>query len=492
MCSDRRPTEAISKRSAMPLIAGVDCSTQSTKVLVVDADGGEVAAIGRASHAVTGTGGARETDPEVWWSALRDAIAETGRGSEIAAMSVGGQQHGLVVLDDTGRPLRPAKLWNDTESAEDAAALIEAMGGADWWAAQIGIVPVASFTATKWAWVRRVEPQVAARTRAIRLPHDFINERLTGRGTTDRGDASGTAWWSTLTEAYAPEVLELGAVQLDPNLLPEVLGPTDSAGTVTSAAAEFLGIPAGIPVGPGTGDNAAAAVGLGVEPGTPVVSLGTSGTAFMASATRIADPSGTVAGFADATGRFLPLTATLNCTLAVDRFAGWFGLDREDTATETDVVVLPYLDGERTPNLPNAAGTVVNLRHATTPQEILLAAYRGAAFSLLSALDTIDELSSGIDPAAPIVLVGGGARGSAWQRTIGDLSGRAVAVPEDTELVALGGAAQAASMLDGRSPEAIAQGWGSTPPIRIEPAARNDEARERIQSALESTEPLNR
>jgi xylulokinase len=396
-----------------------------------------------------------------------------------------------VVTDDAGRPLRSAKLWNDTESAPDAERLIADMGGPDWWAEQVGIVPVASFTATKWAWLRRVEPQTAEATAEIMLPHDFINRRLIGRGVTDRGDASGTAWWSTATERYVPEVLELETMRLDERLLPEVVGPGQRAGVVTAEAAGYLGIPAGIPVGPGTGDNAAAALGLGLEPGTPVISLGTSGTAFMTSGSRIVDPSGTVAGFADATGRFLPLTATLNCTLAVDRVATWLGLDREDVSTDTDVVVLPYLDGERTPNLPQAAGTITGLRHSTRPQEILLAAYRGAAFSLLSAVDVIDDLSSGIRADAPIVLIGGGAQGEAWQRVIGDLSGRAVAVPTDTELVALGAAAQAASVLSGEAPDAVARSWASAPPVRVQQASRNDPALDRIRKTLRDTEALN-
>ena len=290
----------------MPLIAGVDCSTQSTKVLVVDADDGNVVAVGRSPHEVTGTGGARETDPETWWTALRAALAETGHQHDIVAISVGGQQHGMVLLDEARRPLRKAKLWNDTESAPDAAALVAARGGSEWWAQSVGIVPVASFTATKWAWVRRVEPGIAAATRAVCLPHDFINERLTDRPTTDRGDASGTAWWSTATEDYIDEVLDLDLIRLDRRLLPEVVGPTGTAGEVTARAATHLGVRPGIPVGPGTGDNAAAALGLGLDPGTPVISLGTSGTAFMASASRIVDPSGTVAGFA---GRHRPLPA---------------------------------------------------------------------------------------------------------------------------------------------------------------------------------------
>jgi xylulokinase len=227
-----------------------------------------------------------------------------------------------------------------------------------------GLVPVPSFTATRWAWLRRHEPDRAAATRAVRLPHDFITERLCGRGATDRGDASGTAWWSTRDERYVGEVLEL--IDLDPALLPDVLGPRDAAGEVTPGTAGELGLRAGALVGPGTRDNMGAALGLGARAGEPVVSLGTSGTAYAVMEERAVDASGTVAGFADASGRFLPLTSTLNATLAVDRIAGWLGLDREAAADQTAVVVLPYLDGERTPNLPRAAGIVAGC--ATPPR----------------------------------------------------------------------------------------------------------------------------
>jgi len=475
----------------MPLVAGVDCSTQSTKVLIVDTDTGGIVADGRCGHEVTGSGGTRETDPVVWWKALATALAETGRASEVRAISVAGQQHGMVVLDDSGAPLRPAKLWNDTESAPDAAAMIETMGGPVWWAEHIGLVPVASFTATKWAWLRRVEPDVAAATAAIRLPHDFLNERLTGMGTTDRGDGSGTAWWSTATEQYAPDVMDLDALQVDPALLPLVLGPQDAAGDVTAAAAGYLGLTPGIPVGPGTGDNAGAALGLGLDAGTPVISLGTSGTAFMVSRTRAVDPSGTVAGFADATGRFLPLAATLNCTLAVDRIAAWLGLDREAAAERTDAVVLPYLDGERTPNLPNAAATITGLRHTTTPEQILRAAYEGTALSLLAAIDVIETHSSGVDPAAPIVLVGGGAKGETWRKVIGELSGRAIEVPAAMELVALGAAAQAAAMLSDEPPEIVARRWETSRGTVLPAVPRNEDALTRIRRVQEATALLN-
>ena len=316
-----------------------------------------------------------------------------------------------------GGPLRPAILWNDTRSAAEARELTEALGGAAAWAERVGLVPVPSFTATRWAWLRRHEPERAAAARAVRLPHDFVTERLCGRAATDRGDASGTAWWSTRDEGYVGDVLEL--IDLDPALLPDVLGPREAAGEVGASAAGELGLRPGAVVGPGTGDNMGAALGLGARPGEPVVSLGTSGTAYAVMDERAADPSGTVAGFADASGRFLPLAATLNATLAVDRVAAWLGLDREAAAERTSVVVLPYLDGERTPNLPRAAGMVAGLRHATTREEILLAAYEGAAASLVEAIDLLGEQGSGLDPEAAILLVeaapGAGSGSAPWR-----------------------------------------------------------------------------
>jgi xylulokinase len=211
----------------------------------------------------------------------------------------------------------------------------------------------------------------------------------------------------------------------------------------------------------------------------------------MVSESRTVDPSGTVAGFADATGRFLPLAATLNCTLAVDRVSGWLGLDREDAADHTDVVVLPYFDGERTPNLPHAAASIIGLRHATSPGEILLAAYQGAALGLLDALDMVDGHSSGIGADAPLILIGGGSKGPVWRRVVRSLSGRAVEIPEAEELVARGAAAQAAAVLHGDQAEHLARRWNTRRGTRLEPVLRDEEARDRITRAREKTAGLN-
>jgi xylulokinase len=468
--------------TAETLVLGVDSSTQSTKVLVVEVETGKVLAQGAARHTVSG-GGARESDPDGWWTALGEALAQVAPYAERAeAISIGGQQHGLVTLDAAGKPVRPALLWNDVRSAPQAAALVE-RHGADWWARRFGSVPGSSFTAAKWAWLAEHEPEAARATAAVRLPHDFLTERLSGAAVTDRGDASGTGWWSTETEAYDPELLtEIG---LDPALLPRVLGPGEAAGTVLDG----LGLPlrAGARVGSGTGDNAAAALGLGLAPGQAALSLGTSGTVYTPAVNRPADPSGTVAGFAGAHGGWLPLACTLNCTQAVDRFAALLGRDRQDVEAGGEVIVLPFLDGERTPNLPHASGLVTGLRHETTGGQILQAAYDGAVFALLAALDQVLAVDgAGTDPSAPLFLIGGGARGAAWRDTVRRLSGRPVQVPAAAELVALGAAAQAASLLTGEDPAAVARRWNTTQGTAYEAVERDTATIARLSAALSS------
>ncbi|MEU4468116.1 MULTISPECIES: xylulokinase [unclassified Streptomyces] len=467
-----------------PLVVGVDSSTQSTKALVVDASTGRVVASGQAPHTVS-SGAGRETDPRQWWDALCEALRQCGDAAhEAAAVSVGGQQHGLVALDGRGEPVRPALLWNDVRSAPQARRLTEELGGAKFWADRTGSVPAASFTVTKWAWLAEHEPEAVRATKAVRLPHDYLTERLTGQGTTDRGDVSGTGWWASGTEGYDEEIL--AHVGLDPALLPRVVRPGEVAGTVRDG--HDLPFSRGTLVAPGTGDNAAAALGLGVRPGVPVMSLGTSGTVYAVSRHRPADPSGTVAGFADARGDWLPLACTLNCTLAVDRVAALLGLDREAVEPGTAVTLLPYLDGERTPNLPNASGLLHGLRHDTTAGQLLQAAYDGAVHSLLGALDLV--LDEDADPSEPLLLIGGGARGTAWQQTVRRLSGRPVQVPEAKELVALGAAAQAAGLLTGEDPAAVARRWDTAAGPVLDAVERDEETLARIAGVLSDAAPL--
>ena len=474
-------TSGIGAAAGGRVVIGVDSSTQATKALAVDVETGKILGQGRASHEVSG-GAARETRPEQWWEALGEALARTGYADSAAAVAVGGQQHGLVAVDGQGRSVHPALLWNDVRSAPNAEALVERLG-AEAWAERVGSVPGASFTVTKWDWLRQHEPEAAEQVRGVMLPHDYLTWRLTGERVTDRGDVSGTGWWGP--EGYDKELLAL--VGLDEAYLPRVAEPGSVAGLVSAD----LPIRAGIPVATGTGDNMAAALGLGLAPGAPVISLGTSGTAYAVTRGRPTDPTGVVAGFADALGNWLPLACTLNCTLAVDRVAQWFGLDREAVEPGGEVVVLPYLDGERTPNLPYASGLFYGLRHDTTPGQILRAAYEGAAASLLEAVEQVLRLGGeAARPDEPLILIGGGAKGEAWRTTVRRLSGRPLLVPKLEEIVAVGAAAQAAALVTGERADEVARRWKTLEGTLYDPLTADQAAVARIAGVRRRAEAL--
>lgn len=463
----------------MALVAGVDCSTQSTKVLVIDQDDGRLVAAGAASHPVEGTGGARETDPREWEVSLAEALDKTGRASEVTAISIGGQQHGLVVLDDGGRPLLKAPLWNDTRGAPDAARLVDELGGPYECAKRVGSVLTSSFTVAHWAWLRRTSSEVAAAASKVMLPHDYLTYRLSGGHFTDRSDVSGTGWWSPATESYDAGVLALPSVDLPEDHLPAVLGPEAGAGEVGAAASAQFGLARGIPVACGAGDNAGAALALSLQPGEAGVSLGTSGTVFAPADAPSVDPTGTVAGFAGADGRYLPLACTLNATVAIDRVSDWLGLEREDVAPSGEVVFLPWLGGERTPNVPLATGAVSGLRYETDKRALLQAAYEGLVATLLEATALLDRWApqSG---EAPLLLIGGGARGRVWQETVRRLSGRPVIVVEAGELVAYGAAVQAAALVSGKPVVEVAAAWQVRRGTLLDPVPCDDATLARI------------
>lgn len=424
----------------MPLVAGIDSSTQSVKVVVRDAATGALVRQARAAHP-DGT----EIDPARWWSALTGLLDEHLLDG-VEAMAVAAQQHGMVALDEGGAVVRPALLWNDTRSAPDADDLVAELGGAAAWAEAVGSVPLAAFTVTKLRWMARVEPANAARVARVLLPHDWLTWRLAGRperATTDRGDASGTGYWSPAEGRYRDDLLRLalGAV---PDV-PDVAGPSDVVGVT----------PAGVRLAAGTGDNMGAALALGLQPGDVVVSLGTSGTAFAVNDVPTADPSGAVAGFADATGRFLPLVCTLNAARVLGVVAGLLGVSLDELsalalsapAGAGGLVLLPYLDGERTPNLPGATGSLHGLTRATlTPAHLARAAVEGMLLGLADAVDAL--VGSGVAPQR-VLLVGGAAASAAVQQVATTLFDVPVVVPTPGEYVADGAARQAAWALGG-------------------------------------------
>lgn len=441
----------------MRVVVGVDSSTQSTKVEVREVDSGLVLCRASAPHPAT-TPPRSEQDPADWLrafdTAYTTAVAAIS-GAEVVGISVAGQQHGMVVLDDAGEVLRPAKLWNDTESAPDAGWLHSQLpGGAAEWAADVGSVPVAAFTITKLSWLHRTEPATWARLAHVLLPHDWLTYRLTGSFVTDRGDASGTGYWSPMTGEYRWDLLAIVDGDLDwRSVVPRVAAPTETVG-------EWRGVPTAC----GTGDNMGAALGLGLAAGTAVVSLGTSGTAYAVAQRPTADPTGEVAGFADASGQYLPLACTLNATKVTDAVARLLGVGRAEfdalalgsPAGAGGLTLLPYFDGERTPNLPNAAGWLSGLHSDVSREQLARAAVEGVCCSMLHALDALRAVS----PVHRVVLVGGGARSAAYREVFASLCDLPVGTADADEAVATGACVQAAAIATGRSHAEVAAAWG--------------------------------
>lgn len=441
-----------------PLVAGIDSSTQSCKVIIRDAETGAEVRSGSAKHP-EGT----EVAPSAWWEALLEALEQAGGLADVAAAAVGGQQHGLVALDADGQVIRDALLWNDTRSADAAATLIEELGGgtdgAAAWTAATGSVPVASLTVTKLRWLADAEPENARRVAAVALPHDWLTWRLSGSSdirdlTTDRSDASGTGYYDPAAGQYRYDLLaralRISEDQARSVVLPRVVTANEQA--ATGDASRGWGH---LVLGPGAGDNAAAALGLGMRPGDVAISIGTSGVVSAISPGPIQDPTGMVTGFADATGQFLPLAVTLNGSRVLDGAARMLGVDHAGLAElalaaepgANGLTLIPYLEGERTPNLPRATGSFIGLSLASmNPQDVARAAVEGLLCGLADGLEAMTALGV---PVESVKLIGGAARSAAVQQIAPAVLGRQVHVPEPGEYVADGAARQAAWVLSG-------------------------------------------
>ncbi|MUL81953.1 MULTISPECIES: FGGY family carbohydrate kinase [unclassified Mycolicibacterium] len=460
----------------MSLVAGIDSSTQSCKVLICDADTGRIQREGRASHP-EGT----EIDPAAWESAAATAINEAGGLGDVAAVAVGAQQHGMVCLDAQGRAVRPALLWNDTRSAGAAADLVTELGGPGAWAEAVGVVPLAAITVSKLRWLTEHEPHNSDRTAAICLPHDWLSWRLRGENdpaalVTDRSDASGTGYFDAARDEYRIDLLELAMRGRRPTL-PEVLAP--GQGVPSGDGAVF---------GAGLGDNAAAALGLGAHEGDVIVSIGTSGVVSAIAGAPARDGAGFVAGFADGTGRHLPLVCTLNGARVLDAAAAMLRVDHAELSSlalsapagSEGLVMVPYLEGERTPNRPHATGAVHGLRvDNATAAHLARAAVEGLLCALADGLDHLTALGV---PARRVLLIGGGVKSPALREIAPTVFGVPVHVPKPAEYVALGAARQAAWALTGTLPD-----WTPPPAQRYE-AAPVPAVRERYAEVRDLTE----
>ena len=445
---------------ARALVAGVDSSTQSCKVMIRDSETGALVRSGLARHAA-GTA----VNPSIWKRAFDEATKQAGGLKDVQAIAIGGQQHGLVGLDDKGNPVHPAILWNDTRSAPDAVDLIaelsdSANSGASVWAQRVGVVPVASFTITKLRWLARCRPELARRLAAVALPHDWLTWQLRQGASitdlvTDRSEASGTGYFDATNNTYDRELLDL-ALGFDAHsvVLPRVATPAEVIGEVSLDGQHML-------LAPGCGDNAGAALGLDLAVGDVAMSLGTSGVVSLVSTAQTHDSSGLVAGFADATGHYLPLVCTLNASRVLDVFRGLLGVDHRvfsELALSAPpgaegLVCVPYLEGERTPNLPDATGSLHGINMSNlTPANIARATVEGMLCCVGEGIRAMRRL--GVEVNA-ISLIGGGAQSNAVRRIAPEVLGLPVSVPEHGEYVADGAARQAAWALSG----------STTPPV---------------------------
>lgn len=464
------------------VVAGVDSSTQSCTVELRDVATGALVAHGRSPHPQTFPP-ISEQHPESWWQAFVLAFEEAKRGADVrvVSISVGAQCHGLVALDGAGTVLRAAKLWNDTASADQSAQLIDRYGVA-WWTNEIGVIPSTPITISKLVWLHENEPEILDATRSLMLPHDWLTYRLTGRRVTDRSDASGTGYFSADTMRWRTDILDANIGIRDwASMLPDVLGPDESAGTVTDAVADALGIDMGVVVGAGGGDQHLAAQGIGLAVGDVAYSLGTSGVVFTTSPHPVKDPTGQVEGVANVTGGYLPLASMFNAAKVTDTVARLLGVDLVELGrlamtaplTPDRPVLAAYLDGERFPRLPHARGMLSGITTATSREQLALAAFEGVSLGMVRGERLL--ASHGIPITGRTILIGGGARATAYRQVIADLTQRATVTVDAPEATARGAAIQASAVFHGESVVDVTERWRPELTSVTEPVAdRND------------------
>lgn len=440
----------------MTLVAGIDSSTQSCKVSIRDLATGIEVRSGKAAHPAQTI-----VDPEVWWDALLSAVADAGGLADVAAISVSGQQHTPIFMDRHGLPVSPSPLWNDTGSHPHMVSLNNELGR-DEWIRRTGLPLTLSDTVVKLRWLRDTNPVAASHTAAVAVVHDWLTWRLMGYGpgsggiealVTDRSEASGTAYWSGDTGEYCMDLFELalGATAY----VPRILGPLDRAGLT---GPDIPGIPAGIPIGVGSGDNAAAALALGLVEGESVLSLGTSGVVYARSSHPVHDFGGYVCSYADATGDHLPLVATLNAARNFDIGARVLGCSHEELSAlalqappgAEGLTLLPYFEGERTPDLPHARGSLLDASFENfTRPNFARAIIEGTIASQVYMLEALKSSNVSTDR---LILIGGASQSAAVQTILGELVSVPISVPEPDEYVTKGAAMQAAAAIDGGFP----------------------------------------
>jgi xylulokinase len=448
-------------------VLGIDVGTQSVKVVFYDFDAREAVAVESAPLDLYQTDeGVAEQQAHWWVHALKQALQQVGSGVRESAVAIGvsGQQHGFVPMDKSGEVLAAVKLWCDTSTGAECDAIMDAFGGVDACIAEVGNPILPGYTASKVRWFRDAHPGRYAQMDCILLPHDYINFYLTGNRSMEAGDASGTGFMDVRERAWSEEMLR--AIDPDRDLrecLPDIATTNQAVGTLLPPIASELGLPPEIPVSIGGGDNMMGAIGTGnVAPGLVTVSLGTSGTVYAYSDQPVVDAKGNIAAFCSSTGGWLPLLCTMNCTVSTELMRNLVGVDIKNFEAQVEmaprgsngVMTVPFFNGERTPNLPNARGVVLGLdARNTTQANLFRSAIEGATYALRFGFDEMGALGMS---AGEIILTGGGTNSDTWRQVVADVFNAPVTVLKNNEGAAFGAALQALAMLEGSDVDLVA------------------------------------
>ncbi|QXI18115.1 xylulokinase [Pseudomonas hamedanensis] len=440
------------------LFLGIDCGTQGTKAIILDAVSGQVLGQGAAPHTmISGAYGRREQDVQQWLDAFTIATRQALQsanvdGQSILGIGVSGQQHGLVLLDDQGQVLRPAKLWCDTETSAENDRLLQHLGGEKGSLERLGVAIAPGYTVSKLLWTKEQHPEVFARIARILLPHDYLNFWLTGRCCSEYGDASGTGYFNVRTRQWDLQLLrDIDASGRLQAALPELIDAHEAVGTLLPSIAEHLGINPDAVVASGGGDNMMGAIGTAnIRPGAITMSLGSSGTVYAYGDVPSVSPDASVATFCSSSGGWLPLICTMNLTNATGAIRELFNLDlpqfnqlvAQSPIGADGVSLLPFFNGERVPALPHATGSLHGLTlDNLTQANLCRAAVEGTTFGLRYGLDLLRQ--NGLQ-SQRICLIGGGSKSAVWRQIVADIMNTPVICTEQSEAAALGAAIQAA------------------------------------------------
>ena len=443
----------------MRTVLGIDLGTQNVKVVFYDFEQCETVAVEHAPlDLYQGDNGAAEQQAHWWTNALRESLLKVGDSvrDSVVAIGVSGQQHGFVPVDAAGEVQAPVKLWCDTSTGAESDSIMADFGGKDACIDKVGNPILAGYTASKVRWFRDRHPGQYAQMDSIMLPHDYLNYYLTGEQCMEAGDASGTGFFSIRDREWSSEML--AAIDPERDLrecLPEVRTDNAAIGSLRDSVAERLGLPRGVPVATGGGDNMMGAIGTGnVRPGTVTMSLGTSGTVYAYSDRPVIDPKGNIAAFCSSTGGWLPLLCTMNCTVSTELMRTLVNADIASFERQVStagrgaegLLTIPFFNGERTPNLPNAKGCILGLdTRNSRPENLLRSAVEGATFALRFGIDELAGLGIRTEQ---IVLTGGGANSPTWRQIVADVCEAPVVMLRQEEGAAFGAALQAMAMFE--------------------------------------------